>query len=133
MYEYHGWMNLKVSSGDLDNEEELLSQFYSQVQRKIILFEQRNRFANLMVMNGEYFLHIAGSNNHSSQVEDELIDLITFINEYSSGTYGLVYIRDDENSDGLSNDFQVLRISRGKLERMKDIFLSPCIPTIEDP
>jgi hypothetical protein len=47
--------------------------------------------------------------------------------------YGLLYIYDDEDTTGLDNEFQVFRMVRGQVSMQKDPFLSPFMPTLEDP
>ena len=52
-----------------------------------------------------------------------------------TGSYGLLYVLDDEDyQDGdYQNEFRVWRLVRGALEERSDPFLSPFIPTVEDP
>ena len=48
-----------------------------------------------------------------------------------NGSYGLLYVHDDESKDDC-NSFVVYKLARGKVERIADTLLSPFIPTVED-
>ena len=43
-----------------------------------------------------------------------------------------MYLRNDEDINGKDNEFEVYILSRGSVRIEQDVFLSPCIPTIED-
>ena len=61
-----------------------------------------------------------------------MVDLFAGVGQDAPGSYGLLYIRDDEDPNGRVNEFQVLVMRRGKVTVHPDAFLSPCIPIIED-
>ena len=44
----------------------------------------------------------------------------------------MIYLYDDEDTNGNENAFQVFSLARGELTNKKDFYLSPVIPTIED-
>ena len=48
------------------------------------------------------------------------------------GSYGLLYLHDDEDTNGFHNAFQVFVLSKGNFILCKDPFLSPYIPRVED-
>ena len=78
--------------------------------------EHRN---NRLWQNGEWY-----------QTE-EVFMLVNKIGELAEGSYGLIYLYDDE-AVGKENQFQVFSLSRGSVEEFSDQFLSPIAPTIED-
>jgi hypothetical protein len=133
MYEYHGWITLRMTPGEIDNEEALLWEAHQKIKNVLSSFNHRNRISDLKIMNGQYFLWIAGSANHASTEAKDLFELLELISSKTLGSYGLVYIHDDEAPEGLSNKFQVVRVARGQVEKFQDNLLSPCIPVIEDP
>ena len=74
---------------------------------------------------------LAGLSNHRGSLEEGLINIFREIGEKAPGSYGLLYISDDENPE-FDNEFRVGRLVRRKFELVKDYHLSPRIPTIED-
>ncbi len=78
-------------------------------------------------------MHVAGQHNHRSEY---IIELFQWVAENAPGSYGILYIRDDEDQsrdNDYSNCFRVWRLCRGQLTERDDPFLSPAIPTVEDP
>lgn len=77
------------------------------------------------------------SRNHRSS---SVWDMIRWIAEHGSGSYGLFYVHDDEDKagndtygrgiDDFSNVFRVHRIANGIVTEMSDPFLSPIVPTL---
>jgi hypothetical protein len=135
MFEYSGWIVLRLSPGELEDEDILFDAAYSKIQRAVNNFvhESGGCSVDLRPINVSYFFSIVGSTNHAEPVERNLLGLLHIIADSTPGSYGLIYIQDDENTEGFGNEFQVLRVVRGKVERLKDNYLSPCIPVIEDP
>ncbi len=133
MYEYHGWITLRVTPGEVDNEEEKLWEINKYAKNIIDNFADKHGFAGLNVVNGEHLAWFSGCTNHSSPTSETLLEIFRLIGNQAPGSYGLLYIWDDEATHELNNEFQVWRLVRGKFELLKDCFLSPCIPTIEDP
>lgn len=77
------------------------------------------------------------STNHRSS---SLWDLLDWIVEHGPGSYGLVYVHDDEDvptnrtpgrgEGDHSNEFRVWRVAAGSLEELTDPFLSPIVPRV---
>ena len=67
-------------------------------------------------------------------------DLMRWIAANGSGSYGLIHVHDDEDTEANadyrrgdadhSNAFRVWRILNGKVEELDDPFLSPIVPTV---
>lgn len=132
MYEYHGWITLRESFLNEDDTEENIDEIVSDVNDKIYSLDCGNGLLDLRAVNGEYHLSVSGLLNHKSQQAEELFSLFEFIAENAVGSYGLLYVRDDEDENGEDNKFQVYVMARGKIEEKKDRFLSPFTPTVED-
>ncbi len=84
-------------------------------------------------LNGDlHVLSIAGHRNHRYE---PVIDLFRWLAVNGPGSYGLLYVWDDEDHKhgDYQNLFRVWRLARGVLEERSDPFLSPPIPTVEDP
>ena len=133
-YEYHGWITLEVtpSSEEVDNEFDLLWNIHKLVSNLLEDFCAEHRIAGLKVVNGQHLIWIAGCTNHENYESKELLNLLKSIGKYAPGSYGILYVHNDEDTEGLSNEFQVWRLVRGNLEKQKDYYLSPCVPVIED-
>ncbi len=94
--------------------------------------EMRDDIVQLQRYNGCDSLMIAGQHNHRG---DYVIDLFRWMAANAPGSYGLLYIRDDEDSHrggDFTNVFRVWRLCRGTITEMDDPFLSPAISTVED-
>ena len=75
---------------------------------------------------------LVGLSNHRGLLEKALIDMFREIGEKAPGSYGLLYLSDNENFE-FDNEFRVGKLARGKFEFVTDRYLSLRIPTIEDP
>ncbi|MCO5968955.1 Imm7 family immunity protein [Actinoallomurus soli] len=62
-----------------------------------------------------------------------VIDTFRRVGEVAPGSYGVLYLRDDEDPTGKANESQVLVMRHGLVSQQSDSFLSPCVPMIEDP
>ena len=134
MYEYHGWINIRITPGELkEGDEEILWKLKVHFEKIIDNFANYSNIAELRTINGEHFAWFTGSSNHRSSESEELLNIFQLIGEQASGSFGILYVWDTEELGGLANEFQVWRLARGKFELLKDRYLSPCIPTIEDP
>ncbi|MBV6627074.1 MAG: hypothetical protein KI793_29745 [Rivularia sp. (in: Bacteria)] len=131
MYEYHRWITIRVTPGEIDNEQQKLREISDYTRNLIEDFDDERDIAGLHFVNGECFAWFSGSANHSSSTSKILLDIFKLIENKAPGSYGLLYVWDNEIPE-LNNEFQVWRLVRGKFELFKDKFLSPCIPKIED-
>lgn len=91
--------------------------------------------------NEQGILQFCTSKNHRGG--STMWDLMDWIVKHGDGSYGLVYVHDDEDGGhdspyfgrgraepDFSNVFRVWRILPGKLEELDDPFLSPIVPMI---
>ena len=131
MFEFHGWASIQHHTKEVDS--------YQQERCWLALIEHvkalsvTRELIHLQRYNGCDSLHVAGQHNHRS---DYVFELFHWVAENAPGSYGILYIRDDEdfNRDGdYSNCFRVWKLCRGQLVEQPDPFLSPAIPTVEDP
>jgi hypothetical protein len=82
--------------------------------------------------NGEATLTATRLANHLSGDITGIVGLFERIALVAPGSYGLLYLYDDEDGDGRSNEFQAFVLSRGQFRRQQDPFLSPYRPMVED-
>jgi len=129
MFEFHGWASIQYHAHDTDAV--LQDCCWSRLVGYVDSIP--NDLVRLQRYNGCDSLHIAGKHNHRSEY---VIDLFSWVAANAPGSYGLLYIRDDEDHTrgaNYSNCFRVWRLARGQLTECDDSFLSPAIPTVEDP
>ncbi|MET9602490.1 Imm7 family immunity protein [Streptomyces sp. NPDC006459] len=128
MLEYHGWITVRETAVDDDDD----------VRLRQVVDELRLRIAQMASpylldprwMNGEPFIHLGGHPNHRSSLD--VVDLFEHVAKVAPGSYGLLHIRDDEDP-AHENEVRVLRLARGSVTEHTETLLSPCIPTLEDP
>lgn len=87
--------------------------------------------------NARGVLQFFTSKNHRAS---SIWQLMEWIAKNGAGSYGIVYVHDDEDEVGntiygrgeadFSNAFRVWRILNGKIEEFDDPFLSPIVPRI---
>ena len=70
--------------------------------------------------------------NHRSPDVEAVIEFFEEIGKKAPGSYGILYVWDDEVLN-FDDEFQVGKLVRGNFEFVKDHYLSPRIPTLEDP
>lgn len=91
-------------------------------QRSPLLKAQFTRYFN----NTSGHLSVLCSRNHSAP---ELFELLGWITSNAAGSYGVVYIRNDEST--FPNEFRIIRIAKGQQTEHVDPLLSPIYPTVE--
>lgn len=132
MYEYHGWATLRETYLNEDHFDEKMEEMVGRIKEKMIEIGADNGLSDLRAVNGEYQLHLSGLLNHKSRRTEEIIQLYEFMAKTATGSYGLLYVFDDEDENGEDNEFQVYVMARGRIEKKKDPFLSPFAPVVED-
>ena len=132
MFEYYGWITFVYSPYDVENEDEKLDVVISYAMNFIKQVLNENHIAELKVINAKYMASFAGYANHRSPDVEAVIEFFEEIGQKAPGSYGLLYVWDDEVPD-FNGEFKVGRLVRGEFEIVKDHYLSPRIPTLEDP
>ena len=126
MVELHFWITIR-EHWLLDDEN---------ISDKIRLINQKikdNRLSDIKikVKNGEYYLEHTLFTNHFSQEVRETLELFYKISEIAPGSYGLLYIHNDEDKKNY-NSFCVYKAAKGKVTKLEDVYLSPYIPIVEE-
>lgn len=138
MFEFHGWLSLHPDDQDdadlvvledrLNSAESALRREIEKVDDGLSVFEVRR------AGNGLRYLAAHGLRNHRYV---PVVDLFRWVADNLPDSYGLLYLRDDEDDRGgeadNTNAFRVWRVARGRFDEHADPFLSPCVPTIEKP
>ena len=132
MFEYHGWVN--IVAYDLDDADpgvlnERQNELCLELEERFSVIQRGNiYFALIRGINGQDHFLVTGFNNHR---QSDIIELFHWIAENQPYSYGLLHIRDDEDTNGLDNSIQVLSVARSKVIKSTETLLSPCIPKIE--
>jgi hypothetical protein len=130
MIEYYGWLKINLS---LDGEnEDNIGLFARKINLKLQEISTSSRSVEFKPLNGSYILHFAGSANHFGIDFEEIYSLCEYITKNAVGSYGIIYLQNDELPEPMNNQFFVYKIARGKISIVDDIYLSPCQYVIED-
>jgi len=132
MYEFHGWITIRESFNNDDDWDSNIEELIEKVKEKLEKSELGNGLTDIRSVNGSEFVVMSGFYNHGNGVTDKLLDFYKFVSEAAVGSYGLLYVHDDEDENGEDNEFQVFVLAKGKLEKKKDAYLSPFIPVVEE-
>ena len=128
MFEFHGWAVLSWGDTSIGTDVQLsaIRQAIDAARSVPSIAEVATPGNDLQVV----FVH--GSRNHYVPSIERLYAVIA---KQAPESYGLLYVRNDEDARGLDfeNCFRVWRLARGECAEMADPFLSPCVPTIELP
>ncbi len=130
MIELHGWVTVRETYKAAYDEEDHIDMIVAQIQDeidKLCWFQPQ-----IKAMNGEWFLEFSLYSNRKDSRSQEIFGLYRSIGEIAPGSYGLIYLYDDEDREGRENQFQVYMLARGCVEEREDLYLSPVIPVIED-
>jgi hypothetical protein len=132
MFEFHGWAVVR-SGLDVDDprHETDWSRLWPRLREELRLFQRPEHFWLHETINGLVSVTCSGLRNHR---QEWVIDFYRWLAKRAPGSYGLLYIHDDEDSRGpdVENAFRVFRLTKGNLVEMEDPFLSPYIPVVED-
>ncbi|WP_406695193.1 Imm7 family immunity protein [Singulisphaera sp. Ch08] len=126
MFEYHGWAVVHQDPYEDDNAR--LQQIVEELRKVITEYGDGSGVTDVRWINGHCMVWFAGCPNHR---HDCVFGLFAWLAGHAPGSYGLLYIRDDESPD-YNNAFEVWCLRRGRVEVRLDPFLSPCIPVLED-
>jgi Immunity protein 7 len=131
MHEFQGWFSLAESTEESDAGT--LQSAVDELAERLHELDWATGSAQLLVLNGEYYLRLDGLVN---RMRDEATDLDRLLNHIATrlpGSYGILFERSDEMPFPPGPDaFRVRCMARGQILTRLDPFLSPCNPVIED-
>jgi len=129
MIEYHGWISLAFSDYHVGNKKqnEFLEKFKAYLELEFPEFLKS--FGTILSHSVKDIFSINGVHNHKGSIEFYPIQIFKWVAKNGPGSYGLLYIQDDEDSiENHSVGFRVWVLKRGNLEETNDPFLSPFFP-----
>lgn len=128
MIELHGWITLRENSSATIDEGDHPCIFSQKLQREI---DQLFWFKpEVKAQNGAWFIEFTIFCNRLNPEVAEAFQLFEKIGRIAKGSYGLIYLYNDEDTQGKNNAFQVFSMVRGVIHEREDPFLSPVIPTL---
>lgn len=130
MVEFHGWVSILDNAYETNFEK--LQEVIKRITYKINAIKGDNQIFELKAINGKYMLAIAGFTNHKSSDVYEVLEFYNEIPKLAPGSYGLLYIHDDEDKSGKDDMFRVWKITKGQLIIEDDKLLSPCSEVIDE-
>jgi immunity protein 7 of polymorphic toxin system len=127
MYEFHLWTVIRYHPHDtnLNLQHNCLTTCEDYFEKHQSLKQDNYK---LIRQNGNDTFLMSGLHNHFALY---VLELFKWIGQTAPGSYGLLYISDEEDQYD-SQNFQVYVMRKGTVSRQKDCFLSPRIPVIED-
>ncbi len=130
MIEYHAWAVIREST--IENSANEMNMI-KKIQEFILKQSWRSGIMSFEPVNGQFHLFVSDAPNHRGERSEKIFSLFKFIALTAPGSYGLLYLWDDEDLiHGSENKFKVFVLARGSLEEKDDMYLSPCNPIIED-
>ena len=129
MVELYAWLSVRETAADEDDlPPEQPARILASVQD---ILRQPDCGIRLQYMNGQPCLQTAFCANHRTAETDAIIGTYRRIAETASGSYGVLYLRDDADPQ-YHNDMQVYYFRRGAVTHGIMPEFSPCLPKLED-
>lgn len=130
MIELHGWVTIRETYTATFEEEEKIDLLVARIKKEIGKLSWFK--PEIKAQNGEWYVEFTLFSNRINTQISEVFELFKQIGKLAEGSYGLIYLYNDEDSHGKENQFQVFSLAKGLIKENIDSFLSPIIPMIED-
>lgn len=129
MVELHGWLTVIETY----QNEDLLpqSELDAVMQRVNEITWAAACGITLQYANGTAFLNTLFCANHRGAAVDKIIETYQKVAAIAAGSYGVIYLRDDEDAV-YHNTMQVFTFQKGSCTRRSDPYFTPCIPMLEE-
>lgn len=124
------WMEIRATYLDEDLHPEIDEKNIYDTVDGLIKHLKYNEL-ELTEKNYTRYIQFSVMENHKTEKSQEMVDLFTEISKIATGSYGLLYIMDDED-ELYDDEFRVLVSRKGKCEWKKDELLSPCSVMLEE-
>lgn len=139
MFKFHGWVvthtgaRLRGVREDFEKYDKEQRDLFEALKGQVRQLEEhmQNCFFFNDGLNGMYSMMATGLFNHRREV---VLDVFRWLAENGHGSYGLVYVWDDEDPRGTEfYEYRVWRLAKGQFEEFDDLILSPGYPIRHDP
>lgn len=138
MFEYQGWATILPTYYEDDAAEDA---FDDETAAELIAELEKlaadhkacniNNACGIGYMNGNLRCWFMGYSNHRCQEWEEIMAYFQTLAAKAPGSYGILSCRDDEDPVK-NNAFQIFILKKGRIIEADDIWLSPCVPEIEE-
>jgi hypothetical protein len=129
MFEFHGWAVIRYHTHDTDLNEQRRS---VDAVRSLARSHQHAPLISSFAHNGCEGLSWHGTHNRRGGAW--ALELLKQIGSIAPGSYGVLYVLDDEASAREErNGFGIWVLRRGEVSKHADELLSPFVPRCEDP
>jgi hypothetical protein len=132
VFEYHGWLIIRAAPHETDTDYRDVHAAVDFLKDLVEVDAGAPGLRDIRWVNGSPQYHFGGFRNRSDGVYRSALESVERVLERAPGSYGVIYYWDDEDPVH-PNEFRVLVVRRGKITEHADTFLSPVVPTIEDP
>lgn len=130
MIEFHGWIVIRESYSEESDGCFDINNILKGLEVVLKLLSSDIEFV-IRSKNGMFQLSLFGFLNHKNESFDDLIFVINWIANNAIGSYGLIYVHDDEDDEN-NQQFLIYYLKKGKIFQTKDIYFSPVNPEIEE-
>ena len=131
MLDYYGRIVVIDSPGEGDDRE--LDAIGKWLVGRLETLKPGPDLLDVRWVDGTQFLTFSGQRDPRDTYFDDLLRVIQELAARAPGSYGTIHYHDDDPDHPFTNEFRVIALARGRLVEHPDPFLSPVIPTIEDP
>jgi hypothetical protein len=122
MAHLYGWIHIE----DFQEGSRKVEQMIESLKKPPVFIEKT-------IMNAVHMVNISACHNHFGDLECEIIqffhEMATLVD---SESYGLLYIYDDEGTNGHPDHFKVYRLAKNGVSEHSDSLLSPYSEKIAD-
>ena len=130
MIDINGWVCIRESFSEEGEDEKKLESIIQTIESRIAdEMNFSNEYYDLRRVNYSVYLNLTVAHNRQG---GHVIDFFKWVSSIAVGSYGLLYVIDDEDKNGYENRFKVWRMRKGKIDELNDPFLSPINPEIEE-
>lgn len=128
MIELHGWVTIKESY-KVEDENENIRLIVRKIEERISYLSWDINLIDLRYCNGSPNLSIALFANRVNKEVEDIFELLKFICKEARGSYGMIYMYDDESYE-TPDEFRVYVVCKGKICEKEDKYLSPLMQKI---
>lgn len=108
MVELHGWITIRETYRASLNEEEKIDLLVARIKAEINILSWFK--PEIKTQNGEWILEFTLFSNRINSQILEVFELCKWIGKVADGSYGLIYLYNDEDRSGKENQLGIWRI-----------------------
>lgn len=129
--DYYGRIVVLDSPGEGDDMA--LEAIGTWLSRQLAVLEPGPDLLDVRWLDGTPVFTFSGLRDPGGDFFDDLLLVVQLLAVRAPGSYGTVHCHDDDLTHPYKNEFRVFVVARGRVTEQADPFLSPVVPTVEDP